>query len=126
MLRIYLDYLAKAEDIDEEEHLHTLGSYLKAYHRHLTEKSMKWIIKDGNCLLLSLCCQFFNCPEEITRTSIMNILMTVLKLPIAHELLSYPQIRSDIRRWSLNMCRLLRNELKDFDQNLLTTEESES
>lgn len=26
----------------------------------------------------------------------------------------------------MNMCCLLRNELKDFDQNLLTTEESES
>jgi hypothetical protein len=37
-------------------------------------------------------------------------------------LLSYPKIRAEIDHWCTSMCRLLRNELKDFDQNLLTTE----
>jgi hypothetical protein len=126
VLELYLGYLSTAQDLEEEEHLHTLGSYLRAYARHLTTASVEGLVKEGRCLLLSVCCQFFNCPEEITRTSTMNILMTVLKLPVAQKLLALPLVREEIAAWSLNMCRLLRNELKDFDQNLLATEECES
>jgi hypothetical protein len=67
------------------------------------------LAQEGRCLLITVCCQFFNCPEEITRTSIMNILMTVLQLPMAQQLLALPQVRLEINAWSLNMCRLLRN-----------------
>lgn len=56
----------------------------------------------------------------------MNILMNILKLPFASQLLVFPEVRRELRTWCMNMCCLLRNELKDFDQNLLTTEESES
>lgn len=59
--------------------------------------------------MITICCRFFNCPEEITRTLIMNILMNILKLPITGKLFSYPKIRQEISEWCMNMCRLFRN-----------------
>jgi hypothetical protein len=79
VLAFYLNYLANQEEGEEEEHLQLLGSYLKAYHRHLTAKTIAYFVSNERSMLITICCQFFNCPEEITRTSIMNILMNILK-----------------------------------------------
>ncbi len=56
----------------------------------------------------------------------MNILMSLLKLPFINEILAIKQIGMKIASWCKDMCRLLRNELKDFDQHLLITDQAES
>ena len=60
---LYLETLGREEqEEDEDEHLHMLGSLLKAYHRHFTASNFPAFIRDGRCLLLEVCCRFFNCP----------------------------------------------------------------
>ena len=49
-----------------------------------------------------------------------------MKLPFINNILSYPKVGAIINRWCQNMCKMFRNQLKDFDQNLLITEEEES
>lgn len=43
------------------------------------------------CLLLDLSCKFYNCKEEITKTSIMNVVMTILQQPYATYFINQQQ-----------------------------------
>jgi hypothetical protein len=56
----------------------------------------------------------------------MNILMSILKASFIDKILAIGRIGQRIDQWCKDMCRLFRNELKDFDQNLLITDEAES
>ena len=56
----------------------------------------------------------------------MNILMSILKVPFISQLTAVERIREDLGRWCTAMCRLFRNELKDFDRQLQATDQKES
>jgi hypothetical protein len=61
---------------------------LKTCHKHFKASTYHYFIENDQCLLIDICCKFFNCPEEITRTSVMNILMSMMKEPFMEKVLS--------------------------------------
>lgn len=107
----YLTGIQQQEDLDEEESLNMLASFLKAYHRHMNESNFMKFVKDGRCLLIEICCKFFNCIEEITKTSIMNILLTILQFPYAEKLIYNEdgELKESLRLWGKHLCELFRN-----------------
>lgn len=88
---------------------------------------MDFYISEGHFWLFEIGCKFFNCPEDIPKTTILNIIMSLLKITKFREdtINTIELLKETLKEWCIKMCKLFRNELKDLDQQLLVTKYNE-
>ena len=100
----------------KDEMIEYLGSFLKAYHRMFCVDWLHKFIVHGHFELLELCCKFYNCPEELTKTTVLNILLSLLSHKEVRIFISKGRRQSAFyANFAACMCRQFRNELAEYN-----------
>ena len=98
VLRLFVGFSIEGN----EEAIEYLGSFLKMYQRMFCKEWIhRFIDEEGYFELLEISFKFYNCSELITRTSVLNIVFSLLSYQEVKDYLATNQTRTHFYQYIL-------------------------